>query len=146
MAIKQIYHGSPEYHAMVALRYKVLRQPLGLNFSLEELNKENDDILVANIEDDEVLGCCILTAAGENTLRLRQMAVNERFQKRGIGDGLLHYCEKIAVDKGYNRIVMHARDTAIGFYEKMGYHVFGEPFTEVNLPHHYMGKELRRIV
>ncbi|HRF26714.1 MAG TPA: GNAT family N-acetyltransferase [Ferruginibacter sp.] len=37
---------------------------------------------------------------------------------------------------------MHARDSAVGFYEKLGYKVIGEGFMEVNLPHHLMVKEL----
>jgi predicted GNAT family N-acyltransferase len=37
---------------------------------------------------------------------------------------------------------MHARDTAIGFYEKLGYKVKGDGFIEVNVPHHVMEKEL----
>jgi predicted GNAT family N-acyltransferase len=38
---------------------------------------------------------------------------------------------------------MHARDTAIGFYEKYGYKVKGEQFIELNIPHHIMEKRLR---
>ena len=43
---------------------------------------------------------------------------------------------------GYKYLIMHARDTAIGFYEKFGYQITGNPFTEVGLPHHVMQKEL----
>jgi predicted GNAT family N-acyltransferase len=39
--------------------------------------------------------------------------------------------------------MMHARDSAIGFYEKFGYKVTGAPFTEVNLPHRLMEKQLK---
>jgi predicted GNAT family N-acyltransferase len=39
-------------------------------------------------------------------------------------------------------MVMHARDTALGFYEKFGYSSRGDVFIEVNLPHHVMEKEL----
>jgi predicted GNAT family N-acyltransferase len=37
---------------------------------------------------------------------------------------------------------MHARDTAIGFYEKFGFKVNGNEFIEVNVPHHVMEKRL----
>jgi predicted GNAT family N-acyltransferase len=39
-------------------------------------------------------------------------------------------------------MMMHARDTAIGFYEKFGYKVMGDEFIEVNVPHHVMVKPL----
>jgi predicted GNAT family N-acyltransferase len=39
-------------------------------------------------------------------------------------------------------MVMHARKTAIGFYEKQGYAVFGNEFEEVTVPHFEMRKLL----
>ena len=39
-------------------------------------------------------------------------------------------------------MTMHARDTAIGFYEKFGYQIKGNQFREVNLSHHVMEKSL----
>jgi len=37
---------------------------------------------------------------------------------------------------------MHARKTAIGFYEKSGYSVIGDEFTEVGIPHFEMVKKI----
>ena len=37
---------------------------------------------------------------------------------------------------------MHARETAVGFYEKLGYKVVGDKFTEVTIPHYVMEKKL----
>jgi predicted GNAT family N-acyltransferase len=37
---------------------------------------------------------------------------------------------------------MHARKNALGFYEKMGYKLFGEEFEEITIPHYVMEKEL----
>jgi GNAT superfamily N-acetyltransferase len=77
-----------------------------------------------------------------STLRLRQMAVPSSLQCKGIGASIMSFAEDLARDKGYSRMIMHARDTAIGFYEKFGFRVIGDPFTEVNLPHHIMEKVL----
>ena len=87
------------------------------------------------------LGCCILTPLDHNTLRLRQMAVQNNLQGKGIGVSILNFAENIARDKGYKTLMMHARDTVIGFYERFGYKVKGEQFIEVNTPHHIMEKE-----
>ena len=40
MALKQIDHGTKEYLQMIKLRKEILRQPLGLSFSTEELARE----------------------------------------------------------------------------------------------------------
>jgi predicted GNAT family N-acyltransferase len=37
---------------------------------------------------------------------------------------------------------MHARQTAAGFYSKLGYQRVGDPFVEVTLPHIAMRKPL----
>jgi hypothetical protein len=61
MALKQIDHGSKEYTQMVNLRDEVLRKPLGLHFTKEDLEKEKEDILIAAFDEDVILGCCLLT-------------------------------------------------------------------------------------
>ncbi len=37
---------------------------------------------------------------------------------------------------------MHARKTAVGFYEKLGYFSTGGEFEEVTIPHNIMEKKL----
>ncbi|RXK83256.1 GNAT family N-acetyltransferase [Filimonas effusa] len=142
MAIRVIDYGTPEYNQMLELRYQILRKPLGLEFVPEELEKEVDDILICCMEDDKLEGCCQLTDIGDKTLRLRQMAVISGLQGKGVGRMLMQFAENIARDLGYKKIVMHARKTALGFYEKLGYKVVGEEFEEVLLPHFEMEKEL----
>lgn len=140
MGLKQIDHGTPEYKQMIQLRYTILRQPLGLSFTDDELELEKNDILIAAFDDDEMLGCCMLVPVDRNTARVRQMAVNNNLQGKGIGASIMSFAENLARDKGFNKLIMHARKTAIGFYEKFGYKVVGDEFTEVKLPHHVMEK------
>lgn len=142
MGLKQIDHGSKEYKQMIALRHSILREPLGMSFTPEELEKEKDHILIAAFEEDDMLGCCMLKKVDNQTLQLRQMAVKNTLQGKGIGASIMSFAETISRDRGYRSIIMHARDTAIGFYEKFGYKVKGEPFIEINLPHHIMEKKI----
>ena len=142
MALKQIDHGSKEYQQMVKLRNDILRQPLGLSFNEEELAREKEDILIGAFDDDEMLACCLLTKTDNHSLRLRQMAVQNNLQGKGIGASMMNFAETIARDKGYKRLLMHARKTALCFYEKLGYRVVGDEFTEVTIPHYVMEKYL----
>src|SRR5919107_2861518 len=125
MALKLIDYGSPEYQQMVQLRNDILRKPLGLAFQKEELEKEADDILIGAFEDDRMLGCCMLIETEPGTVRLRQMAVLNKLQGKGVGRALMQFAENIARDRGFKRITMHARKSATGFYEKLGYVVSG---------------------
>ncbi len=142
MPLKQIEHGSKEYQQMVQLRMDVLRKPLGLTFTKEELAKEVEDILIGAFEEDKMLACCMLTKSDDKSVRLRQMAVQNNLQGKGIGASMMIFAETIARDKGFKKLTMHARKTALGFYEKLGYKVTGDEFTEVTIPHFVMEKRL----
>jgi len=142
MALKLIDHGSPEYRQMIDLRMHVLRKPLGLSFTEEELEKEKSDILIGCFDEDKLEGCCLLTETGQGEVRLRQMAVISGLQGKGLGRALMQFAENIARDRGYKKITMHARKTAIGFYEKLGYKTTGNEFVEVTVPHFTMEKNL----
>ena len=142
MALKIIDHGTKEYKQMVALRNEILRKPLGLNFSQEELDREKDDVLMGAFEDDKLLGCCLLTKIDSTKVRLRQMAVPNSMQGKGIGKALMIFAENIARDLGYKVLLMHARKTATGFYQKLGYNISGNEFVEVTVPHFVMEKNL----
>lgn len=127
---------------MVDLRTEVLRKPLGLSFSSEQLEAEREDVLVAGMEADQVVACCILTPHEEGILQLRQMAVSSQVQSKGRGRAIVEFAENWARGNGYHTLMMHARDVAIGFYEKCGYSLVGEGFTEVGIAHHLMEKKL----
>jgi len=142
MALKIIDHGTPEYDEMVNLRNEILRKPLGLSFSQDELEQEKENLMMAAYEDDQMLGCCMLVEEGPGTVRLRQMAVINDLQGKGIGRALMQFAENLARDRGYQKITMHARQNAIGFYEKMGYRKIGKEFQEITIPHYTMEKEL----
>jgi predicted GNAT family N-acyltransferase len=142
MALKQIYFGSKEYQQMLNLRYEILRKPLGIAFTPEQLAAEKDDILIGAFDEDELIGCCILTPQNNHTVKLGQMVVQNNLQGKGIGESIITFAENLASDKGFKTIYMYARDSAIGFYEKFGYTVNGDGFIIVNTPHHLMEKKL----
>ncbi|MEO6612054.1 MAG: GNAT family N-acetyltransferase [Chitinophagaceae bacterium] len=142
MALKIIDHGSNEYQQMVKLRDDILRKPLGLGFSPDELEQEKENMLIAAFEDEDMLGCCMLVEESTDTVRLRQMAVLNDLQGKGIGRALMGFAENLARDQGYKILSMHARKNAIGFYEKMGYRVASDEFNEITIPHFVMEKKL----
>jgi predicted GNAT family N-acyltransferase len=142
MALKIIDHGTAEYQRMIKLRDEILRKPLGLTFAPDELEKEKQNLHIAAYEDDQMLGCCMLVEEEPQTVRLRQMAVINDLQGKGIGRALMQFAENLARDRGYKKITMHARKNALGFYEKMGYRKVGKEFHEITIPHYVMEKEL----
>ena len=142
MPLKIIDYGSKHYKQMLDLRRQILRKPLGLDFTEEDINNEKDHVHIAAFEEDEMLGCCMLTQETPNSVKLRQMAVKPGLQNKGIGKVLMQFAENIARDRGNKLMTMHARKTATGFYEKQGYQIKGNEFEEVTIPHYIMEKAL----
>jgi predicted GNAT family N-acyltransferase len=142
MALKIIDYGTDEYKQMLQLRNEILRKPLGLQLDENELENERNNMFMVAYEDERMLGCCMLVEEEPDTVRLRQMAVVNDVQGKGIGRALMQFAENLARDRGYRRITMHARKNAAGFYEKMGYKKKGEEFEEITIPHYVMEKAL----
>ena len=142
MALKILDYGSKEYQQMVKLRDDMLRKPLGLGFSAQELENEKENMLIGAFEDEDMLGCCMLVEEKGDTVRLRQVAVLNDLQGKGIGRALINFAENLARDRGYKIISMHARKGTTVFFEKMGYKITSPEFIEITIPHYVMEKQL----
>ena len=93
MQVHFIQTDTKEYDDMVNLRMKVLLDPIGIPRSY--INpEEKDDILLGAFENDVLIGCCILTHVDEETLQLRQMAVDNSLQTKGIGTAIINLQKK----------------------------------------------------
>lgn len=137
-----IQHNSPQYHQAVKLRHRVLREPLGLAYTAEQLAAEHDQLHFAIVEGDVVIACLTAAQLDATQYKLRQMAVAADRQGEGWGLRLIEHVERVLGERGAKVLTLHARDYAIGFYEKLGYEAFGEPFVEVTIPHRKMRKQL----
>lgn len=137
-----IAHNSVEYLQTVALRDEVLRRPLGLHFAEEQLAEESADIHIAGYVSAELVACAILTPITLHKVKMRQVAVLPGIQGQGVGRKLVEFCEALAQQMGCTEIELHAREAVVSFYEKSGYSVTGEQFTEVSIPHLAMIKIL----
>jgi len=132
----------PEYLDVLALRNEVLRKPLGLNIYHENLDHELDAQIFIYQTEGKVVGCLLLFPEAPQVVRFKQMAVAPAYQGRGIGRALIKAAEDFALSKGFSNVYFHARESAIPFYEKMGYSTFSDSFTEVGIPHKKMGRNL----
>lgn len=139
---KIISYGGDEYQKSVVLREKVLRRPLGLSFTPEELEGEREEIHVVGFLGEELCAAAVMTPHGER-MKLQRVAVKSSFQGRGVGADLVAFCEGYAASHGYLAIYGGAIKTAIPFYLKQGFVSEGEPFDENGIVLYPMGKSIR---
>lgn len=140
--IRCISTEDPLYAGERDLRFRVLRQPLGFEEGAEIFEFENESTHVVAVEDDQVVGCVLFFPDGQGSGRLFQMAVHSKLQGQGVGRDLVRFLEAALAKQGLSEITMHAREQAVGFYERLGYSCYGQPFTELGVPHRHMRRAL----
>ena len=141
MVFREIVFGTAEYRLECGLRQAVLREPLGLSFTAEELANEDKQLHFGLFErDDNLIACVVAVRLSPTDARIRQMAVSPSHQRRGLGTRLMNELEAHLRSRGFRTLVLHARTSAVRFYEKLGYAVTGDEFIDVTIAHVRMAK------
>ncbi len=147
--IRQIQFGSTDYAQELILRDNVLRKPIGLKLSPADIEFDATDTHLGAFEGPKLAGCCLLrkleSVSGEVRslqLKMRQVAVDPSVQGSGVGRKLIEHFESSARAQGATEIVLDARATAVAFYQRLGYEIVSELFTQVTVPHRKMRKLL----
>ncbi|MEM1296073.1 MAG: GNAT family N-acetyltransferase, partial [Verrucomicrobiota bacterium] len=126
---KEVEHRSPDYEKALDLRDRVLRAPLSLDFTKEQLDAESDEThLVAKSVSGDILATACLVWTDETTAKLRQVAVEPDSRGLGLGEEIVRFAESRVALSGRSSVYCHARHTVIGFYEKLGYKIIGTSF------------------
>ena len=139
-----IEFGSSRYKELLDLRYKILLQPLGLKFLDSYREEEASFLHVGCIENstDELIGGLILVPINNEEIRVMQVAIDTIHQGEGIGKKLVEHAENIAREIGYEKLVMHAMLSVVGFYEKLGFKQDSDLFEEKGISFVRMVKDL----
>lgn len=82
--IKHIAFGGEEHKKEIELRYRVLRQPLGLNYTQEQLDTEKDESHFAAFEGEKLVGCLLMKSIDNKEIKMRQVAVDGGYQGRAL--------------------------------------------------------------
>jgi predicted GNAT family N-acyltransferase len=142
MNLLQVAHGSETYWTAVQLRREVLRYPLGLDYTDEQLQAESNEHHFVAECGGEIFAYAMATVRPQHVIQIRQVAVRQDLQGQGIGSKIMDCAEEWAATEGFTSCLLHARGYAIPFYEKIGYTAYGDEFVEVGIPHRKMTKPL----
>lgn len=125
------------------MRHEVLRIPLGLELSEQDVAGEDKQLHVAAYDGQTLCGLLLLKPLGDSLVKFRQMAVAPTHQGKGIGAQIMQFSEQLALAKQLNNVELNARVYAKAFYERLGYRTQGDEFIEVTIPTVKMVKALR---
>ncbi len=142
MLFREISFGSDQYQRACALRDEVLRAPLGLPLSEDDLKGEAGQLHFGLFDNDELAACVTAIALTAVHAKIRQTAVAAAYQRQGLGRRIMTQLEAALAARGFVSLSLHARSTAVGFYQKLGYEAVGDEFIEVSIRHRKMAKRL----
>ena len=142
LTFREFFCDSADYPASVRLRDQVLRLPLGLTLTAADTDNDPQEWHFGAFDGTQLIASVTLRHLGGPEAKLRQMAVHPDYHRRGIGRELVRLAEKTAQHRGVIQVTLHARDTAVVFYQSLGYCCHGEYFEEQTIPHIEMTRNL----
>ena len=131
------------------LRHSELRK--GQDFSTTSYLRDNDSetFHMACIKDDKVITCATFYPEssekiyGAHPYRLRGMATDYKFQRKGYASDLMEKSFKELKVRDCDMVWCNARLVAVDFYKSVGFKITGELFDIAGIgPHYYMYKEI----
>lgn len=125
----KIAHTSTELNQILKLRYEVLRQPWN-----QPAETATDDLELSSVnafisdEQGNVIACGRLQENENKKGQIRFMAVNAKYQGKGLGKKIVKFLETKGEDLGLKEIELQARENAVKFYEECGYSIKEKSF------------------
>lgn len=113
--------GSDVYQLLLAIRYEVLRKPLGMEMQPKDTATDSQDYHLALLDGEKPIGCLLLRPLSETEVELRQLSILEGYRGRHLGEKLVRYAEIFAKESRFHKMQMRARRNVQGFYDKLGY-------------------------
>jgi len=133
-----------EWQAYFELRFDILRAPWGQAKGSEQTTDEAQHQHFAFFNDaNQIIGVGRLDQTAPKVGQVRFMAVAANQQGKGIGKAIMDEIQAVCKAQGCLQIILHAREGALPFYQKLGYQLV-EPshllFGEIQ--HYLMQKTL----
>jgi predicted GNAT family N-acyltransferase len=121
-----------------SIRQKVFIEEQGIDQRLEYDGLDNQCTHFLGYYQNQAVSCVRLRDCGES-IKLERLATLPAFRGKGLGklltNEVTNWFSSNAVGK---QLYLHAQDSAISFYQKLGWVPEGEPFTEAGIGHQKM--------
>jgi predicted GNAT family N-acyltransferase len=133
--------GPAEVEAALELRYRVFCEEQGVTLAGDQDGRDPEALHIVAFDDGRLAGTCRVLF-DDRLARLGRMAVEPDRRGHGIGAAMLDEAEHASRETGAERIRLHAQTAARTLYERAGFEVQGEEFSEEGIPHVTMEKSL----
>lgn len=126
--------------AALALRVEVFVDEQGVPADLERdgLDPACEHVVVFDPGDGAAVAAGRMRLSADGIAKMQRIAV--RADRRGLGLGrlVMRHLEARAAAQGAAVSRLASQASAVGFYERVGYRAWGEPFVEAGIDHRWM--------
>lgn len=138
----KIAENQSDFFSCMLIRSRVFMIEQNVDISLE-LDEEDKTCTHYCLFDDNgtAVGTCRILDHGD-IAHLGRVAILKEYRHHGYGAFMIHEVEKSCKKLGFTKIELGAQLQALPFYEKQGYHAYGEIFMDADIQHRMMVKEL----
>ncbi len=143
ITVRKIAHNSSAYKKALTVRNAALRLPFGLDIKHDNLTGEEQYDHFGGFEGEVLIATLYLKGLTERLAQIKQVAVDDRLRGSGVGRQLMALAEQTAKEKGYYTLCLDAKEDAIGFYERLGYHLTGVHKVIFGRTHMQMKKQIQ---
>lgn len=130
--------------AAAELRTRVFVKEQGVDAALEADGRDELAAHVVLERGGDVIGTARIfdSADTRDTAVVGRVAIDQALRGQGLGAQLMTAAERWASQRGLPTVELHAQQSVIGFYDRLGYVGVGSPYLEAGIPHLTMRKDL----
>lgn len=131
--MKKIYFGNDTWlqAAAFSLRYEVfvLEQQIDPILEFDSLDTPQRNYLVL-FDDDLPIATLRYQQDDDKTIHPDRFCVKKSYRQQGIGQELLLHYEQLAIAEGFSKSRLSAEETALSFYQNLGYRQISPRYLE----------------
>ena len=132
-----------EFNEYDLFRWRLLRKPIGKTIESLKDEYEDNSFHLIGVIDNQIVACGRLHFIDNTKAQIRYMAVDEKYQRKGLGSSILSLLESHAKKNNADKIILNARDHAIKFYASAKYKILKKYYgSDTGIPHTTMTKDL----
>lgn len=130
------------YQDALNIRHEVFvaEQKVPVNLEIDDLEDQTEHIVL--YKDDEPIGTARIYDLGNAIYKVQRVATKKEVRGQGYGAALMKQIERKIKEIGGSQIILGGQNTALPFYEKLGYTIDGAEFMDAGIPHHNMIKNI----
>jgi len=133
---------SNTYKDALTIRHDVfvVEQKVPMELEVDSLEDQTDHIVLYH--NDEAVATARIYNLDNDTYKVQRVATLKKHRGQGYGKKLMQEIEQKVKTLGGSKLTLGGQNTALAFYEKLGYQIESDEFMDAGIPHHTMVKYL----